>query len=356
MQTACTLIPTCSKAPILPPWVRVWLVATICSLALCAGLHAAQNSNSVSQLQSSTALVRVDVSVLDKRGNFVPGLRQDDFRLLDNGVEAPIVFFAPVEAPAQVLVMIETSPAVYLIQDEHFAAAFALLQGLAPDDEVAMVSYDETPRLRLPFTSDKAAFLSSLDGLQYTIGMGELNFYDSLSQTIDWLPPGSGKQAIVTLTTGLDSSPQDHWDALVEKLRRSDVVIFPVALGASLHSNSPKKSKRQAGESGAEDGAETANSSEASFAKADEALRSLAKITGGQAYFPESAKDFAPAYRQIAAALRHQYVLGVAPARDGQTHSLIVEILRQGAGSTKAPGNKMEYRVFAREGYLAPGP
>jgi VWFA-related protein len=354
MQTGCTSIRTCSSAPHSRRWIYGSLIAAISTIWLSAPLIA-QVSPPPEALQSSTSLVRVDASVLDKHGNFVRGLRQEDFRLLDNGIEAPIVFFAPVEAPAQVLVMIETSPAVYLIQSEHFAAAYALLEGLAPNDEVAMVSYDETPKLRLPFTSDKAAFLGALDGLQYIVGMGELNFYDSLSRIIDWLPPRSGKQAVVALTTGLDSSPPDQWDALVRKLLGSDVVIFPVALGASLRGGSGKKSRKQAAESGAEDGAGTANSTDAGFEKADEALRSLAKITGGQAYFPESAKDFAPTYRQIAAILRHQYVLGMAPARDGKIHSLTVEIAGHEMDA-QTPANKMEYRIFAREGYLAPGP
>jgi VWFA-related protein len=356
MQTACTLIRICSSAPLSPRRICRLLITAICAIWLSASLNAAQNPTALEALQSSTSLVRVDVSVLDKHGNFVPGLQQGDFRLLDNGIEAPIVFFAPVEAPAQVLLMIETSPAVYLIQSEHFAAAYALLQGLAPDDEVAMVSYDETPKLRLPFTSDKAAFLGALDGLQYIVGMGELNFYDSLSRIIDWLPPRSGKQAVVALTTGLDSSSPDDWDALVRKLRGSDVVIFPVALGTSLRGGPGKKSKRPAAKSEAEDGSGTSNSMDASFAKADEALRSLAKVTGGQAYFPESAKDFAPAYRQIAAALRHQYVLGMAPTHDGKIHSLTVEIAGHETEPAQTPANKMDYRIFAREGYLAPGP
>jgi VWFA-related protein len=353
MQTACTLIRTCSSASHLPRCFCILVATTICFLSFSGRLRAGQNSSD--QLQSSTALVRVEVSVLDKHGNFVPGLQQGDFRLLEDGAGVPIVFFAPIEAPAHVLVMIETSPAVYLIQSEHFAAAYALLQGLASDDAVAMVSYDETPRLVLPFTQDKSAFLGALDGLQYVIGMGDLNFYDSLARIIDWLPTGGGKQAIVAITTGLDSSPAGHWEALVKKLRGSDVVIFPLALGASLRGDTGKK-KRQTAEPGA-DGREGApSSSDASFAKADEALRSLAKMTGGQAFFPESAKDFAPAYRRIAAALRHQYVLGIDPRHDGKIHSLAVEIAGNGTVPSQTPGNKTEYRILAREGYLAPAP
>lgn len=355
MQTACILTRTYSRRLA----SRHNLCLSLAVIVLLCGssdvLRAGQISDSTESIRSSTALVRVDVSVLDKHGTLVPNLQRSDFRVLDNGNQATIVSFAPIEARAQVLVLIETSPAVYLIQDEHFAAAYALLQGLAPDDEVAMVSYDEKPRLRLPFSSNKTAFLHALDGLQYIIGMGQLNFYDSLARVIDWLPPGGNKQAVVALTTGLDSSTTEHWDALMRKLRGSDVVVFPVALGASLRGGSGKESKRRLGEPSDGSGQEAMNSSEASFERADDGLWSLAKVTGGQAFFPESAKDFATAYRQIAAALRHQYVLGIAAASDGQVHSLTVEIAGREAARAKN-STKAEYRIFAREGYLAPSP
>jgi Ca-activated chloride channel homolog len=333
----------------------------VCLSALASPVCRAQELGPPARtpLQTSAELVKVDVSVLDKHGNFIAGLSQNEFRVLDRGAAQPIVAFAPVEAPAQMLVMIETSPAVYLIHNEHLAAAYALLDGLASDDQVALVAYDQTPRVLLAFTPEKSALLAALGRLQYTIGMGDLNFYDSLSTVLDWLAPVTGKRALVLLTTGLDSSPPARWDALARKLRGSDVVIFPVALGGSLRGDTNKKSKakRSASKLGEQ---ETVASREASgatgFARADAALRSLAAMTGGRAYFPESDKDFVPIYHEIVSALRHQYVLGIVPAHDGQFHALTVEVLGNNGQPVKQQGRKAAYRVLAREGYLAPGP
>lgn len=301
----------------------------------------------------------MDASVLDKHGNFVVGLAQKNFRVLDNGAEQPIAFFAPVDAPAQVLVMIETSPAVYLIHNQHLVAAYALLDGLAPDDAVALVTYDQAPHAILAFTPDKSALLAALGKAQYTIGMGELNFYDSVSAVLDWLAPTPGKRAMVLLTTGLDSSSPARWDALVQKLRGDDVVVFSVALGGSLRGDTGKKSKpkKSAPKSGAkqtDESLETGSSD--GFATADRALLALATITGGRAYFPQSEKDFVPMYHEIASALRHQYVLGIAPARDGQFHTLTVEVLDENGQPMTPPSKRPEYRLLARAGYLAPGP
>jgi len=301
----------------------------------------------------------MDVTVLDRHGNFIGGMAQKDFRILDGAMEQPIVFFAPVDAPAQVLVLVETSPAVYLIHHQHLLAAYALLEGLAPDDQVALVAYDQAPHPILAFTPNKPALAAALNQLQYTLGAGELNFFDSISTALDWLAPVEGKKALVILSTGLDSSPASRWEALTEKLRANDVVIYPVALGGSLRQpeakrKKPAKSARDAGSQSPQPASETANP--LSFAKADTALRSLAKITGGHAYFPVSANDFEPIYREIAAALRHQYVLGIVPARDGRFHTLAVQVIGANGQLVPAEGKNAEYRIAAREGYLAPRP
>lgn len=301
----------------------------------------------------------MDASVLDNRGNFVGGLARSSFRILDDGAEQPIAFFTPVEAPAQILVMIETSPAVYLIHNQHVVAAYALLDGLATDDEVGLVTYDQVPREILKFTADKPALLAALGGVQYTIGMGDLNFYDSISGVLDWLGPATGKRALVLLTTGLDSSPPARWDALVRRLRSQDVVIFSVALGGPLRGEKTKKSKTRKDAAKSDDRETEAapeSAADEGFAKADHALRTLATMTGGRAYFPESEKDFVPMYHEIATALRHQYLLGIAPAHDGQFHSLTVEVLDANGQPMTLPAKKPVVRVFAREGYLAPEP
>jgi VWFA-related protein len=303
-----------------------------------------QASGSQQPLQSTTELVKVDVSVADAKGAFVSGLAQQDFRVLDNGLAQPVTFFAPVEAPARILVMIETGPAVYLMQGDHLAAAYALLEGLHPDDEVALVSYDREAHQVLPFTPDKIALLNALGRIQYNIGIGDLNFYDSLSTVIGWLKHIPGKRAIVLLGTGLDSTSPDHWDALVAKLRREDIVVFPIALGGSLRGYSGKTPKR--------DGDIPRGNGAVSFAKADRALQSLATITGGRAHFPQSGGDFQSVYRDIASALRHQYVLGFAPAHDGAYHPLTIQVVAREGRPSRIP--KAAYRISAREGYVAP--
>jgi VWFA-related protein len=255
------------------------------------------------------------------------------------------------------LVMIETGPAVYLIHDQHLAAAFALVQGLDAADQVALVSYSDKPRTVLGFTTNKSEFLGALGSLQYTMGMGNLNLFDSLASVVKVLAHTEGKAAVVLLTTGIDASPPSEWERLVEQLRGTDVEIYPVALGGVLRGdqNPKKKGRRHAAPSDVGSALQPNSlGTLTGFARADRALNVLAQITGGRAYFPQADKDFAPMYREIAAALRHQYVLGIAPAHDGKFHALTVQVLPSGAGSAKKTSKKSTYRIFARQGYVAP--
>jgi len=360
MQAACVLIPSCRRLSCHLRALLFLFLAAVSTGSFGAPRCRAQASPSQAPqpLQASTELVKVDASVLDSRGNFVGGLARNNFRILDNGSSQPIAYFIPVQAPAQVLVMIETSPAVYLIHNQHLIAAYALLDGLAADDEVALVTYDQAPREILNFTTDKSALLAALGGVQYTIGMGDLNFYDSVSGVLDWLGPATGKRALVLLTTGLDSSGPARWEALIRRLRTGDVVIFSVALGGSLRGqqSTKPKSRPDTGQSDEQETGVRPESSADGFAKADRALRALATMTSGRAYFPKSEQDFVPMYHEIATALRNQYLLGIAPAHDGQFHSLSVEVLEASGQPVSLPAKKPVVRVFARQGYLAPGP
>ena len=323
-------------------------------VTLARGAQGSTAAQAQHPLEAKTELVKLDVSVLDKEGKFVGGLEQKSFRVLDNGAERPIIFFAPVDTPARIVVMIETSPAVYMIKDEHIAASYALLNGLAEDDQVALVTYSDAPKELLPFTSDRVALQNALGGNQYMIGMASLNLYDSISSVVEGIAPVPGKKAIVLLSTGLDSSGPEHFDALVQKLRTQDVVIFAVGLGGSLNDNSAPVSKAEK-KAAAKAKRDAAAAGPTMLEKARAALLSLATMTGGRAYFPASGQEFAPAYQEIASAVRHQYVLGIAPQHDGQLHKLSVTVPDAAAASHKSKG-RAEYSVSARDGYIAPGP
>ncbi|MFZ0039573.1 MAG: hypothetical protein WAK91_19260, partial [Candidatus Acidiferrales bacterium] len=78
-------------------------------------------------LKVQSDLVFLQVSVEDEHDVFRDDLKSSQFRIFDDGAERNLAFFESVDTPAHIAVLIETSPAVYLIQNQHIAAAYSLL-------------------------------------------------------------------------------------------------------------------------------------------------------------------------------------------------------------------------------------
>jgi VWFA-related protein len=287
----------------------------------------------------------VGVVVTDARGNFVEGLRREDFHLFDNAVEQPITGFAAIEEPAQVLLLIEAGPAVYLLESSHLQAAFSLLNGLSSGDRVAVVKYAESPTALLDFTADKQAALGALGQLRFNLGFGSLNLSASISKVLKWLDVVQGKKAIVLLSTGVDTSPINESALMIHQLMVNDVRLLAVSLAGGLQNPQPASKKKSP--------AANPTQSALEFETANQLLKRMAEATGGRAYFPVNAKEFNSAYAEIAQLVRHEYSLAFAPPeRDGRVHFLQVRV-----GTPQAPTPvAAAYRIDHRQAYLAPPP
>jgi Ca-activated chloride channel homolog len=281
--------------------------------------------------------VNVGVTVTDSEGHFVEGLRREDFQILDNDVEQPITDFLSVEEPAQLLLLIESGPAVLFLSTNHLLAADALLASLAPTDRVALATYSKTPQLLVDFTANKTAARFALQEVNFSNGFADLNLSLSLASAMDWLAPLPGKKTIVLLSTGFDSSPPEDPQTIQRKLLTSDIRILAISLAADFRKPAKKRKKLSP--------QERSNRAmvKEGFAEADQSLRELSALTGGRVYFPDNADEFHRAYAEIAQLVRHEYSLAFAPpAADGQLHSLKVKV------------KNSSYQVDHRQAYLAP--
>jgi Ca-activated chloride channel family protein len=295
----------------------------------------------------SVERVNVGVIVTDSNGHFVEGLRREDFHVFDNGAEQPLTDFTAIEEPAQVLLLIEAGPAVYLLEGGHLEAALALLNGLSPDDRVAVVKYAEAPTALLDFTTDKKAAQAAFGHLRFNLGFSSLNLSSSVSKTLEWLASVQGKKSIVLLSTGVDTSPSNEAALVVQKLKINDVRLLAVSLTGGLQNPQPANKKKSA--------AKASTPAAQEFEQADQLLKRMAESTGGRAYFPRNSGEFSAAYAEIAQLVRHEYSLAFAPpARDGLVH--LIEV-RVDAPKTSTPNAPLpSYRVDHRQAYLAPGP
>jgi Ca-activated chloride channel family protein len=318
-------------------------------LCLISPAHAQENSREKTQaIRVSVDRVNVGVIVTDPAGQFIEGLRREDFHIFDNGVEQPLTDFATIKEPAQVLLLIEAGPAVYLLEGGHLQAALGMLDGLSPGDRVAVVKYAEAPQAILDFTADQRAVVAAFGQLRFNLGFGSLNLSSSVSSVLDWLTSIQGKKSIVLLSSGVDTSPSNEPDLVIQQLKVSDVRLLAVSLTGGLQNPQLVKKKK----SPVKNQTQTA----AQFEEADQLLKRMAESTGGRAYFPVSTKDFDSAYAEIAQLVRHEYSLAFAPSvRDGAIHSIRVHV---GILHTPTPNGPpvAPYRIDYRQAYLAPPP
>jgi VWFA-related protein len=275
-------------------------------------------------LKVSVNRVSVGVTVSDASGHFLHDLQRSDFRIYDNGVEQPIADFLPVEEPAQVLLLIEGGPSVLFFAKNHLLAADQMVASLAPDDRVAIATYTKGPESVIDFTTDKTEARLALRGISFAQGFGELNLFASVANAVDVLGQFPGKKTIVLLSTGVDTSPDINWDALLPNVQIADVRIIAVSLSGDIRK--PAKKRRLTEEEKAK-----REQLAAGFAEGDQALRNLSQVTGGRVYFVRNERDFAKAYAEIADLLRHEYsVAFVPPMLDGKIHELRVEVNQPG--------------------------
>ena len=329
---------------------------TACVSFLAPRALAQQSAPSAPDIRIRVDRVNVGVVVTDSRGQFIGGLHREDFHLFDNGFEQPITDFLNVDEPAQVLLLIEAGPAVYLLEGGHLEAVHALLEGLSPSDRVAIARYNAGPEPILDFTPDKSFAAAALDQLHFNLGFGQLNLAASLTTALHWLVPLPGKKSLVLLSTGVDTSPPAATQNLLAHLKSSDVRVLAISLGGELRGAKPIEKKHSKKDPPLPE--KTQAAAEA-FAEADRELRAIAETTGGRAYFPRTRKDFAAVFTEIAELVRHEYSLGfVPPAHDAKVHLIEVRITNSPVANSSSFASDappiQTYRVDHRQAYAAP--
>ena len=341
----------------LPPLRRAVFFVPCC-LFLVTPAFPPQSAQPHPDIRVSVDRVNVGVVVTDSRGQFLGGLRRENFELFDNGIERPVTDFLSVDEPAQVLLLIEAGPAVYLLEGGHLQAIHALLDGLSPSDRVAIARYNESAEPILDFSQDKSTAFLALDQLRFNLGFGQLNLASSLATSLDWLARVPGKKSVVLLSTGFDTSSSADAQNLLVRLKSTEVRVLAISLAGELRGDTSAERKHS---KKVQPTLEKAQVAAEGFAAADQELKAIAEANGGRAYFPRTTKDFAEVFREIAQLVRHEYNLGfVPPVHDGKLHS--IEVRLNSSLLTKAPGTLSSqsgagsYRVDHRQAYLAPPP
>ncbi|HEX8559060.1 MAG TPA: VWA domain-containing protein [Pyrinomonadaceae bacterium] len=305
----------------------------------------------------NAALVTVPVSVLDRDGRFIGGLGKEDFRIFEDGAEQQVAYFAPVEQPFTVALVIDTSGSTRFRLEDIQDAAMAFLDQLRPADRVIVVSFDDKVRVLSEATNDRNALRAAIRRTQPGTAT---RLYDAVDLVIrQQLSRVEGRKAIVLFTDGVDTSSRDaSYQSTLEEAVELDAMIYPVQYdtydaaaaggvgGGGGRWPGPNRNPRggrtrnpgwgdilggiilgggvtigRGGGGGGRGGGGGGGvgTSRGDYERGGEYLRRLAADTGGRHHDADDLRNLEQAFTNIAEELRRQYSLGYYPSR--QSHA-----------------------------------
>src|ERR1035438_5890962 len=298
-------------------------------------------------------VVNLDVLVTTKDGGqTVPGLRQENFKIFEDGVEQKISTFNQSQAPITAVLLVEFASTNYGFMIQALNASYAFADTLKKDDWVAVISYDMKPQILADFTQDKRAVYAALNQLRMP-GFSETNLFDALFDTLDRTDRIEGKKYVILVSTGVDTFSKLTLDKILKKIESTkDVTIYPISVGftvreryEALGGNAPHGMGIPVGHM--------------DYMQADNEMKTFAALTGGRAYFPRFQGELPEMFRDIGDDIRNQYSLSYHPTNtknDGSYRKLKVELQAPDGGPLKIrdqKGKDVKYVVYAREGYTA---
>ena len=183
-------------------------------------------------IKVNVPLVNVDVMVsLKSNGQFVPGLKKENFRLFEDGSPQQITNFTVSKAPITAVLLVEFGDTRYSFMIDALRASYAFANTLTKDDWIAVTYYNMQPHMLVDFTQDKQAVYGAMNQLRVA-EFSETNLFDALYDTLDRLDRVEGKKYIILVTTGFDSFSKITLDKIYKKVKDTkDVTIFPISVG-----------------------------------------------------------------------------------------------------------------------------
>jgi len=309
-------------------------------------------------LKVNVPLVNVDVMVTTKDGQFIPNLKKENFRVMEDGVPQAVSKFNVSEAPITAVLLVEFASTTWPFLVEALNASYAFAGTLKKDDWVAVAYYDMQPHILTDFTQDKRAVFGALNQLRIP-GFAETNEFDALYDTIDRLDRVEGKKYIILVSSGVDTFSKLTYDKIVRKVKDTkEITIFPVSIGWYLREmcDNPTPGMNCTGIS---HGMASLGIHRIDYLQADNEMRTFAAMTGGRAYFPRFQAEFGEIFRDVGDDIRHQYTLAYSPTNtklDGTYRKLKVQVVAADGGPLKIKdqkGKDVKFEVVSREGYTA---
>jgi len=267
-------------------------------------------------LRISANLVSVPVSVMNRQGQYVVDLRQQDFRVFEDGREQTIVHFSNVDQPFSVVLLIDTSGSTAPFIDQIKAAAKAFVDQLRPADTIRPVYFHgEIKPLTAEGINDRRLFDTAIDRIEPGPSNMGTRLFDAVAFGLSALKPVPTRRAVILITDGENTWGKATMKDTLREAEESGVVVYTLQYGdlAPLRHQPPPQLY----------------------------LQQLAEKTGGRYFKGGDMNMIKQAFVQVAAELRRQYVLGYEPT----------EPERMGLRKIRVKVNRKHVAVRARTSY-----
>jgi Ca-activated chloride channel family protein len=251
--------------------------------------QAGDRDDSGGTIRVNVRLVSVFATVTDTHGAPVGGLRQEDFKVLEDGVEQSIrVFDKESEMPLSIVMGIDTSESTRRDLKLEIASAKRFAHSIVRSrDRLAILQITENVDQLTRFTADMSAIEHSIDRLW--VGAGT-SLYDAIFLGSEMLLDRQGRKVMVLITDGGDTTSKTSYNNALRRAQEAEAIVYSIIVVPI----SADAGRNLGGE---------------------HALIQIAKDTGGKYYYAEGIEQLDRAFQQISEELRTQYMIGYYPSR-----------------------------------------
>jgi VWFA-related protein len=269
-------------------------------------------------LRVATDLVTIPVSVFDRNGLYIPGLRQQEFKIFEDGKEQEIAYFGTTDKPFTVALLIDTSPSTAYRIEEIRRAAIAFVDQLEPQDSVVVIEFNGSVNVRTQATTDREKIYKAINKANFGDGT---SLYSAVDEALrKQLGKITGRKAVVLFTDGVDTtSRKQTYDNTLSYAEESDSLIFPIYYNTYLDNRQRNGQIGRPSIWGDPQQVITRGVTAEEYAVGKKYLEDLADATGGRVFRPEATPGgLTAAFEGIAEELRRQYNIGYVPSDEGK--------------------------------------
>jgi len=278
-------------------------------------------------LKADVNLVLVEATVRDDKGRLINDLKREDFRVFEDGLEQPILYFSRDELPLAVALVVDGSSSISPMLGELHRAAYDTLSQLKPEDQVALYAFAAHPERLVDLTTDRKSIADSIMGIGST---GGTNIADALYGSIEYLGQEARdrRHAVIMISDNQPTAKGEFNGTDVIRLAlETQTIVYSVRVGRD-------RLEGTVDDPGWIPGARWVNK--------------IMLETGGEIIDLGTVGSAQKAMAAVISRLKQRYTLGYQSSNPRHDRTFRVIDVRL---SGRAQDSKHPYRVFARHGY-----